>query len=112
MSLPTREEAVALLEKYNDTDSLRRHGLAVEAVMRHFAAKLGEDPEYWGLVGLLHDVDYGKWPEEHLKVAPRLLSEAGFEPFTTAFFTFLTFRWERTSFAETLNPAPLQSHPV
>ncbi len=79
MSLPTREEAVALLEKYNDTDSLRRHGLAVEAVMRHFAAKLGEDPEYWGLVGLLHDVDYGKWPEEHLKIAPRLLSEAGFD---------------------------------
>ena len=56
MSLPTREEAVALLEKYNDNESLRRHGLAVEAVMRHFAAKLGEDPEYWGLVGLLHDV--------------------------------------------------------
>ena len=79
MSLPTREEAVALLEKYNDNESLRRHGLAVEAVMRHFAAKLGEDPEYWGLVGLLHDVDYGQWPEEHLKVAPRLLAEAGFD---------------------------------
>lgn len=77
--MPSREEALALLKQYNDSDALIRHGYAVEAVMRHFAAKYGEDPDDWGLVGLLHDVDYGKWPEEHLKVAPRLLLEAGFD---------------------------------
>ena len=47
--------------------------------MRRFAEKFGEDADDWGLVGLLHDVDYEKWPEEHLKVAPRLLAEAGFD---------------------------------
>ena len=46
--------------------------------MRYFAREFGEDEEYWGIVGLLHDVDYEQWPEEHLKVAPRLLAEAGF----------------------------------
>lgn len=76
--MPTREEAVSLLKKYNASDALVRHGYAVEAVMRHFAQKFGEDAEYWGQVGLLHDVDYEKWPAEHCKVAPRLLLEGGY----------------------------------
>jgi len=78
MTTKTRDEALALLRRYNESDALLRHAYAVEGVMRYFARELGEDEEYWGIVGLLHDVDYEKWPEEHLKVAPRLLAEAGF----------------------------------
>ncbi len=75
----TREEALSLLKQHNENEALIRHAYAVEGVMRQFATRFGEDPEYWGLVGLLHDLDYGKWPEEHLKVAPKLLEEAGFD---------------------------------
>ena len=77
--MKTREEALALLRQYNDSDSLIKHAYAVEGVMRHFATQLNEDPEYWGQVGLLHDVDYGKWPEQHLEIAPRLLAEGGYD---------------------------------
>ena len=77
--MKTREEALALLKQYNESEALLRHAYAVEGVMRHFAGLLGEDVEYWGQVGLLHDVDYEKWPEEHLKVAPKLLAEAGYD---------------------------------
>lgn len=76
--MKTREEALAVLRQYNESDALIKHAYAVEGVMRHFAELFGEDVEYWGQVGLLHDVDYEKWPEEHLQVAPRLLAEAGF----------------------------------
>jgi putative nucleotidyltransferase with HDIG domain len=75
----TRDEALDLLKQYNESEALIRHAYAVESVMRQFATRFGEDPEYWGLVGLLHDVDYEKWPEEHLKIAPNLLREAGFD---------------------------------
>lgn len=75
----TREEALSLLLAYNTSEALVRHAYAVEGVMRRFASTFGEDADAWGLVGLLHDIDYEKWPEEHLKVAPRLLSEAGFD---------------------------------
>ncbi len=78
-TMKTREEALAVLKQYNESEALLRHGYAVEGVMRHFAALKCEDVEYWGQVGLLHDVDYEKWPEEHLKVAPRLLAEAGYD---------------------------------
>ena len=78
MSTKTRDEALALLQQYNKSEALLRHAYAVEGVMRYFAEQLGEDADYWGIVGLLHDVDYEQWPEEHLKVAPRLLAEAGF----------------------------------
>lgn len=77
--MKTRDEALALLRQYNDNDALLKHAYAVEAVMRRFAARFGEDVEYWGLVGLLHDIDYQKWPEEHLQVAPRLLRDADFD---------------------------------
>jgi putative nucleotidyltransferase with HDIG domain len=75
----SRDAALELWKKYNDDDYLYRHALSVEAAMRHFAAKYGEDPEYWGVVGLLHDVDYQKYPTEHLKHAREILAPAGFD---------------------------------
>lgn len=71
-----REEALQLYKKYNSTESLLRHSLSVEAVMRHFAQHFNEDVEYWGNVGLLHDIDYELYPQEHLKKAPEMLKEA------------------------------------
>jgi predicted hydrolase (HD superfamily) len=75
----SRDEAIALWREYNSEDSQYRHALSVEAAMRHFAAKQGEDPDYWGLVGLLHDVDYGRWPEEHLAHSKEILEAAGYD---------------------------------
>src|SRR5688572_5776240 len=64
--LPTRDEAIALQHEYTQSDSLRKHMLAVEAAMRAYAAKFGEDPERWGLAGLIHDFDYERYPNaEH-----------------------------------------------
>jgi putative nucleotidyltransferase with HDIG domain len=62
---PTREEAFELLTEFNQTDSLIKHALTVEAVMRHFARKRGEDEEKWGVIGLVHDLDYEKFPDQH-----------------------------------------------
>lgn len=62
----TRDEALALMQEHTQSPSLRQHMLAVEAAMRAYAAKFGEDPESWGVVGLLHDYDYEKYPNpEH-----------------------------------------------
>ncbi len=77
--MATRDEALELWRRHNDDDSLYRHALAVEACMRHFATKHGQDPEYWGLVGLLHDVDYQEHPSEHLAHARTILSGAGYD---------------------------------
>jgi uncharacterized domain HDIG len=77
--MPSRDAALELWKKYNNDDYLYRHALSVEASMRHFAAKYGEDPEYWGIVGLLHDVDYQKFPTEHLKHSREILGPAGFD---------------------------------
>jgi putative nucleotidyltransferase with HDIG domain len=79
MTVISREEALILYKRYNSSESLFKHALAVEAVMRRFAQELKEDADYWGIVGLLHDIDYGLYPEDHLKMAPRLLSEAGID---------------------------------
>lgn len=70
-----RETAVTLLKKYNQEELHLRHGVTVEAVMRYFAEKKGEDAEFWGLAGLLHDVDFERYPEEHCVKAPELLAE-------------------------------------
>ncbi len=75
----TRQVALDTLTTYTKSDALLRHAYAVEGVMRRFAREFGEDEAYWGMIGLLHDVDYEQWPEEHLQVAPRLLQEAGFD---------------------------------
>ena len=72
----TREQALALLKKYNQEPFHIQHALTVEAVMRWYAKELGYGAEdFWGLCGLLHDVDYEKYPEEHCKKAPELLKE-------------------------------------
>ncbi len=73
---PTREEAFELLKKYNKSESLMNHALAVEAVMIHFAELLGEeDIEKWGIIGLVHDLDYEMYPEEHCKITKKILEE-------------------------------------
>ncbi len=74
--IPSRDDALALFRKYNESQSLYRHALAVEAVMRHFAQKYGEDVDKWGVIGLIHDLDWDKWPDEHcLKTEEILKSE-------------------------------------
>lgn len=77
----TREEALELLKKYNKDDFHIHHGLTVEAVMRYLAEKhgYGEDVDFWGICGLLHDIDFEMWPDEHCIKAPELLREAGVE---------------------------------
>jgi predicted hydrolase (HD superfamily) len=62
--LPSRDDALGLVHEYTASDSLRKHMLAVEAAMRAYAMKLGEDPDRWGLTGLIHDYDYERWPNE------------------------------------------------
>ncbi len=71
---PTREEAWELLKKSNQNDALLKHALAVEAVMLHFAKLFGEeDPEKWRIIGLIHDLDYEQYPEEHCTKTRELL---------------------------------------
>ena len=73
--LPTREEAFALLKKYNQTESLIKHALAVEGVMRYCARQKNADEEKWGVVGLIHDLDYEQFPDEHCKKTEAILRE-------------------------------------
>ena len=72
-----REQALALLKKYNKEAFHLRHSLTVEGVMKHYAATHGyeEDAEFWGIVGLLHDIDFENWPDQHCAKAPELLAE-------------------------------------
>jgi putative nucleotidyltransferase with HDIG domain len=75
-----RQSAWELLCEYTQTDGLRKHGLAVETVMRHFARKHGEDEELWAITGLLHDFDYERWPtaEGHPFEGNKILAERGY----------------------------------
>ena len=75
MSNVTREQALDLLQKYNKEPFHILHGLTLEGVMAWFAKENGEDAEFWGLCGLLHDVDFEMYPEEHCVKAPELLAE-------------------------------------
>ncbi|WP_101772776.1 HDIG domain-containing metalloprotein [Peptostreptococcus faecalis] len=75
----TREDAWNLLTEYTKTDALRKHALAVEAVMEHFAKMFGEDEEVWGVVGLLHDLDYEKFPDEHCHKSEEIMREQGID---------------------------------
>ncbi len=77
--IPTREEAFNLLISYNKTESLIKHALAVESVMRHIARKLGEDEELWGIVGLVHDLDYEMYPEQHCQITKKILEEQSWD---------------------------------
>nr|WP_321410320.1 HDIG domain-containing metalloprotein [uncultured Carboxylicivirga sp.] len=77
MMNPTRNDALNLFKKYNETDSLYKHALSVEAVMRHFAHKYGEDEEKWGIIGLIHDLDYEKYPEEHCSKTKEIMENEG-----------------------------------
>ena len=78
----TRHQALALLQKYNQEPFHILHALTVEGVIRWFAQELGysEEVDFWGLCGLLHDVDFEKYPDQHCQKAPELLAEIGAEP--------------------------------
>jgi predicted hydrolase (HD superfamily) len=77
----TREAAYEELTKYNKDEFHIKHALVLEGVMRYFAEELGyaDEADYWGIVGLLHDIDFEEWPEQHCIKAPDLLREAGAE---------------------------------
>ena len=70
---PTRATALELLKEFNQSDSLIKHALAVEAVMRHFARRRGQDEEKWGIVGLVHDLDYERFPDQHCRKTEEIL---------------------------------------
>ena len=71
---PGREEAFSLLKEYNKNEALIKHALAVEAVMRYCARKRGQDEEKWGVIGLIHDLDYEQFPEQHCKKSEEILT--------------------------------------
>jgi predicted hydrolase (HD superfamily) len=74
-TIPTRGIALALFKKYNKSESLLKHALSVEAVMRFMARKSGEDEEKWGIIGLIHDLDYEMYPEQHCSMTEIILKE-------------------------------------
>ena len=74
-NIPTREQAFNLLKKYNKNENLIKHALAVEGVMRYFARKREEDEEKWGIIGLIHDLDYEQFPDEHCRKTEEILKE-------------------------------------
>ena len=76
-STPTREAALALLKTYNRSESLIKHALAVEGVMRYMARKYGQDEDVWGVVGLIHDLDYEQFPDQHCQKTEAILEENG-----------------------------------
>jgi len=75
--IPTRTEAMSLLREYNQNEALIKHALAVEGAMRHFAGLLGEDVEKWGIIGLTHDLDYERYPEQHCHKVREIMQERG-----------------------------------
>jgi putative nucleotidyltransferase with HDIG domain len=72
-NIPTRQEALDLLKKYNQNESLIKHALAVEGVMRYMARKRGKDEQKWGIIGLIHDLDYEQFPDQHCKKTEEIL---------------------------------------
>ncbi len=82
---PNREKALSLLKEYNSGESLIKHALGVEGVMRHIARKYKEDEEKWGIIGLLHDLDYERFPEQHCRKTREIMRERGWtEEYITA----------------------------
>jgi putative nucleotidyltransferase with HDIG domain len=74
---PNREDAFRLLTRYNESESLIKHALAVEGVMRYMARKRGADEEEWGIIGLVHDLDYEKFPDQHCTKTEEILRAEG-----------------------------------
>jgi predicted hydrolase (HD superfamily) len=74
-NIPTREQAYALFRQYNQSESLLKHALSVEGVMRYMARKAGEDEDKWGIIGLIHDLDYEMYPDQHCKMTEKILKE-------------------------------------
>jgi len=74
---PTYDEALSLLKEFNQTDSLIKHAYAVEGAMRYIARTMGEDEEKWGIIGLVHDLDYERFPEQHCEKSREILEERG-----------------------------------
>jgi len=72
---PTREIALDLFRKYNRSESLLKHALSVEGVMRYMARRYGEDEEKWGIIGLIHDLDYEMYPDQHCTMTEKILKE-------------------------------------
>ena len=79
-SAPTRAEAFDLLKNYNKSESHLKHALAVEGVMRYMARKAGEDEEKWGIIGLIHDLDWEIYPDRHCMMTEKILTENGWPP--------------------------------
>ena len=75
--IPTYDAALALFKEFNQSESLLKHAYSVEGVMRYMARKMGEDEERWGIVGLIHDLDYERFPEQHCKKSQGILEERG-----------------------------------
>lgn len=75
--IPTREAALDLFRRYNKTESLYKHALSVEAVMRFMARKHGEDEDKWGIIGLIHDLDYEMYPDQHCTMTEKILKDEG-----------------------------------
>jgi predicted hydrolase (HD superfamily) len=75
--IPGYEEALALLKEFNKNESLLKHAYAVEGIMRYMARKRGEDEEKWGIIGLVHDLDYELFPEHHCEKTQEILKEQG-----------------------------------
>jgi predicted hydrolase (HD superfamily) len=72
---PTRDEALALLSEYNQSESLKKHAYAVEGAMRYIARTMGEDEEKWGIIGLVHDLDYERFPDQHCRKTREILEQ-------------------------------------
>ncbi|MFP4641769.1 MAG: HDIG domain-containing metalloprotein [Chloroflexota bacterium] len=75
--VPTYEEALSLLKEFNQNENLLKHAYAVEGAMRYMARQRGEDEEKWGIIGLVHDLDYERWPDQHCKKTEEILTERG-----------------------------------
>ena len=75
--IPTYEEALSIFEEFNQSESLLKHAYSVEGVMRYLAREKGEDEEKWGIIGLMHDLDYEKFPEQHCQKSREILEERG-----------------------------------
>jgi putative nucleotidyltransferase with HDIG domain len=102
MAMPTRDEAMALFREWNSNESLIKHALAVEATMRTMARARGEDVEFWGAVGLVHDLDYERFPGQHPHEGARILRELAWPE--EAIHAVLSHAWGIVSDVEPVHP--------